>query len=285
MTEDKIPYTVSKKELDDARQLIGMDEPHTIVQETSGFTIVFDTMVDHYKNPITPYVYGVVRRYCQMQDNVCKASLETLGKKIGIDRATVMRHIKSLCDDGYLSDLTPDLRNKPHVYVDMQKVAIKNKMSATVAQDNTSVAQRNVTVAENQLNRVLNKDINRKDSTAEIFKTFENNICMLTPMLSQRIGDALDTYPAQWILDAIGEAVKHNARNWAYIEKILKTWKARGRANDKPLDKMSDVDKELLRMDIKPAHQVIEEMGLNDVSDEEQKIKNQKTLAKIKETE
>ena len=51
-----------------------------------------------------------------------------------------------------------------------------------------------------------------------------------------------------------------------------------GRANDKPLDKMSDVDKELLRMDIKPAHQVIEEMGLNDVSDEEQKIKNQKIL-------
>ena len=30
--------------------------------------------------------------------------------------------------------------------------------------------------------------------------------------------------------------------------------------------------------DIKPAHQVIEEMGLNDVSDEEQKIKNQKIL-------
>ena len=122
-------------------------------------------------------------------------------------------------------------------------------------------------------------------ATAEIFKTYENNISMLTPMLSQRIGDALDTYPAQWILDAIGEAVMHNARNWAYIEKILKTWKARGRANDKPLDKMSDVDKELLRMDIKPAHQVIEEMGLNDVSDEEQKIKNQKALAKIKETE
>ena len=122
-------------------------------------------------------------------------------------------------------------------------------------------------------------------TTAEIFKTFESNISMLTPMLSQRIGDAIDTYPHQWILDAIQEAVTHNARNWAYIEKILKTWKARGRANDKPLDKMSDVDKELLRMDIKPAHQVIEEMGLNDVSDEEQKIKNQEALAKIKETE
>ena len=114
--------------------------------------------------------------------------------------------------------------------------------------------------------------------TAEIFTAFENNICMLTPILAEKIGDAIDTYPHQWILDAIGESVTYGARNWKYIEKILKTWKEKGRSDNKPIDKLNDVDQELLRRGIKPASEIITEMGLDNSTDEEQKIKNQKYL-------
>ena len=116
-------------------------------------------------------------------------------------------------------------------------------------------------------------------ATSEIFKTYENNIGMLTPILSEKIGDAIDTYPHQWILDAIQEAVTHGARSWAYVDKILRTWKSKGRAtNGVSLDKMSDIDQELLRRGIKDMADESIEMGWATASDEEPRAKNKKIL-------
>jgi len=104
-----------------------------------------------------------------MEDGVCKASLDTLSQGLGVDRATVMRHAAALVEDGYLKDLTPDLRNRPHVYADTGKASIRIGIGATVAQRNvtvaecnTAVAQRNVTVAESQLNKD-SKRLSKKD--------------------------------------------------------------------------------------------------------------------------
>ena len=257
----------------------------TVLAKINGFTPVIDSITKDTGSPITSLVFGRMWRFCQMKDGVCNASLDKIAQLININKATVLRHAKVLVENGYLEDMTPDLRNQPHTYRDTGKAGLYMGVSArtTVAESNTSVDDVAETVAESQLKKVFKKE--KETSTGIIFTTYENNIGPLFGMMVDKIGDAIDTYPHQWILDAIQEAVTHNACNWAYIEKILKTWQAKGRANDKPLDKMSDVDKELLRMDIKPAHQIIEEMGLNDVSDEEQKIKNQEALAKIKETE
>ena len=109
-----------------------------------------------------------------------------------------------------------------------------------------------------------------ESDTAEIFTTFQNNISMLTPMLSEKIGDAIDTYPHQWILDAIGEAVTHNARNWKYIEAILKNWQAKGRGDKKPSETTPE---------IKPASEAMKELGLDNLDEAEQKVKNAKMLA------
>jgi len=121
------------------------------------------------------------------------------------------------------------------------------------------------------------------NATAEIFKTYENNISMLNPILSEKIGDAIDTYPHQWILDAIQEAVTHQARSWAYIEKILKNWKAKGRVNDKPLDSMSDLERDNMRKDVKTVEQVLAEIGFNNLDEEVQKAKNAKFMAERKQ--
>jgi hypothetical protein len=93
-------------------------------------------------------VFGRVWRFCQMKDGVCRASLETISEGLKIDRATAYRHIAELCKDGYLKDLTPDLRNRPHVYADTGKAGIRLSVSGGVAQDNTGVAERNTTVAQ-----------------------------------------------------------------------------------------------------------------------------------------
>jgi len=65
-----------------------------------------------------------------------------------------------------------------------------------------------------------------KDLT--IFKLYENNIEMITPMMKDKLIDAANTYPLEWIQKAIEIAVERNARNWRYITAILKRWQSTG---------------------------------------------------------
>ena len=63
-----------------------------------------------------------------------------------------------------------------------------------------------------------------------IFKLYEENIGPLTPLIADALKDAEETYPPEWIAEAIELAVKNNKRNWRYCEAILKRWKEEGRA-------------------------------------------------------
>ena len=63
-----------------------------------------------------------------------------------------------------------------------------------------------------------------------IFRIYEDNIGPLTPMIADALNDAESTYPAAWVVEAIGLAVQHNKRSWKYAEAILRRWKEEGRA-------------------------------------------------------
>jgi DnaD/phage-associated family protein len=58
---------------------------------------------------------------------------------------------------------------------------------------------------------------------------YEQNIGMLTPMIAEELRQAEKLYPADWINDAIREAVSLNKRNWRYITRILERWSSEGR--------------------------------------------------------
>ena len=60
-----------------------------------------------------------------------------------------------------------------------------------------------------------------------IFMLYEQNIGALTPLIVEQLEDASKEFPPQWIEEAFAEAVKQNARSWAYVKKILDN-KARG---------------------------------------------------------
>ena len=62
-----------------------------------------------------------------------------------------------------------------------------------------------------------------------IFTLYEQNIGPLTPILSQILTDAENSYSAEWIEEAFQIAVKKNVRNWSYVEAILRSWKEKGR--------------------------------------------------------
>lgn len=62
-----------------------------------------------------------------------------------------------------------------------------------------------------------------------IYSLYEQNIGILTPIVAEKIEEAEQKYPLQWIEEAISEAVSLNARSWRYISRILERWEIEGK--------------------------------------------------------
>lgn len=69
-----------------------------------------------------------------------------------------------------------------------------------------------------------------------VFRLYEQNIGFLTPLIADHLVDALETYPSDWIEDAIAESVAYNRRSWRYIQRILENWTERGRGDERSGD-------------------------------------------------
>lgn len=66
-----------------------------------------------------------------------------------------------------------------------------------------------------------------------IFRLYEQNVGLLSPLIADQLVKAMERYPREWIEDAIGEAVAYNRRSWRYIQRILQNWAATGRTEDR----------------------------------------------------
>ncbi|MFL5691222.1 MAG: DnaD domain-containing protein [Ktedonobacteraceae bacterium] len=62
-----------------------------------------------------------------------------------------------------------------------------------------------------------------------IFRLYEQNIGIITPLIADHLRDAADLYPMEWIERAFREAVQHNIRKWSYISAILRNWETEGK--------------------------------------------------------
>ena len=67
-----------------------------------------------------------------------------------------------------------------------------------------------------------------------IFVLYEQNIGPLTPILAEELMEAEDTYPPEWIHDAIRRAVEANVRKWTYVRAILERWQSEGKDDETP---------------------------------------------------
>ncbi len=68
-----------------------------------------------------------------------------------------------------------------------------------------------------------------ENTPPEIYSLYEQNIGILTPIMSEKLTEAEDKYPAGWIKEAVGIAVEQNRRSWAYVSRILERWDMEGR--------------------------------------------------------
>ncbi len=65
-----------------------------------------------------------------------------------------------------------------------------------------------------------------------IFTLYEENIGVITPMMSEELKDAEKEYPTHWLEEAVRAAVANNKRSWRYIQAILKRWETEGRTRE-----------------------------------------------------
>ena len=91
------------------------------LSEVGGFTPVIDALVEQYEEIITPAVLGQVWRHYQGEYGRCAANLQAIADELHLNISTALWHVENLVRDGYLKDMTPHLRGRPHVYADTGK--------------------------------------------------------------------------------------------------------------------------------------------------------------------
>jgi hypothetical protein len=96
----------------------------TELKKVGGWTPIIDTLAMDAKYGLKgAAVFGVVWRHCQMRDGVCNASQDHMRELIGVgSRVTMEKYLKRLVKDGYLIDMTPGVKHKPHIYKDAGKL-------------------------------------------------------------------------------------------------------------------------------------------------------------------
>ena len=65
-------------------------------------------------------------------------------------------------------------------------------------------------------------------------QVYEREIGTLTPAVAEGLEQAAERYPEEWIVDALREAARSNARSWRYAEAILRRWDREGRNDARP---------------------------------------------------
>jgi hypothetical protein len=102
----------------------------TLLTQVDGFTPCIDAIVKEH-GIITAAVFGVIWRFCQMKDNTCWASHETIGETIGLSRQAICEHAGKLVKTGYLEIVYNEPGATIH-YKDTGKANLSMKLTGGV---------------------------------------------------------------------------------------------------------------------------------------------------------
>ena len=126
------------------------------------------------------------------------------------------------------------------------KANVKQNESKTKAN-----AKQNESHTHTHINTHTNTDINptnqsssiaEKGDDDDLFRAFET-IAAVTPEVRKAINQAADSYGAAWVRDAIAEGVVHGAKSFAYVNRILASWKANGKPSNGNKQPGADVER------------------------------------------
>jgi len=151
------------------------------------------------------------------KDNAFLASLKERGKPAD---KTLKNALKKAVERGVILSLTLNRGNQPEdIYFlnsEVDRKAMESIKSGQIELPGMALKSESAVKAEQMPN---------------IFALYEDNIGLLTPLISEELKEAEKLYPADWIEDAIKEAVNLNKRSWRYISRILERWSTEGRTD------------------------------------------------------
>jgi len=166
-------------------------------------------------------------------------AVETVASAMGVDTRTVQRHLRVLEDMGMLLPdgkgprgtnkyKFPLVEGKEDGSVRLALIGGDSVPPRQIARGDTDSGDTDSgDMGVTRINKpsvvlvVVNADF------GEICKVYEEEFGALTPMIADAIKDTCDTYPAEWIPEAMQIAVQGNHRSWSYVEGILKNCKAK----------------------------------------------------------
>ena len=102
----------------------------TFLSELRGFTPLIDIVAEDV-GIVAAVVYGVVWRYCQMSDGVCRAAIGTISARSHMSRRTAQRALRVLEESGYIQDMGTLGVGGTHVYRDTGEVKIRGITEVT----------------------------------------------------------------------------------------------------------------------------------------------------------
>jgi DnaD/phage-associated family protein len=225
-------------EVTEAMEMLGKGYNHDPIPPTkfvatvSGFTLAPDVLINEY-GYVTALVWGVTWRFCQMADGVCRASLEKIAGRLGMSERTIIRHLDTLCEGGYLFDTTPELKNKPHIYADTGKIRVRVNLESRVTESQRAMTQSqrqgDRESVEESIKKQTKKQEDERDSPdRQIFTALESLIGPLNSNTPKFVDTWLEEHSVEWILKAIKITRDNNARSLKYIDEILIGWEANG---------------------------------------------------------
>lgn len=161
-------------------------------------------------------------------EGYCWPAYDTIAAKANLGRRYVIQIVGRLEEIGLI---VKTHRFKEGDFTSNLYRVVVNNSSPGVVNHSSPPSEQGFTRVVNHSS--LKPPINLNNNNGEIFSTYESEIGMLSPHVSDMIQDAEKDYPQDWIIEAIKIAAKSNKRNWGYVEGILKRWKAEGKNNGK----------------------------------------------------
>ena len=231
-------------------------ENKTVLADVGGFTPVIDSIVEEL-GFICANVFGVIWRYCQMSDGMCKASQSRIAEKLGLSVSTVKRCAEKLVEAGYLRSIVKkgvgveyydtglaglriqvsgynhhDIKNNQALSEPAHR-ELPSQLTGSYQASSQGATKKDIKIdIQDTATAAVNAEPNENLETAKVFKAYEQEIGMLTAFTREEVLDAIEHYPHDWIIEAIKEAAKNNVRKWSYARAILESWKVNGYKTD-----------------------------------------------------
>jgi len=162
---------------------------------------------------------------CGNQGAVAFPSYGTMATKCRMCRRTAINTIKSLIESGILiKTVTPFKANTYTISLP----------SAPHAPPSAPHAPPSAPHAPYKELYIKNLTTTRRDGHKNLFKVYEDNIGILTPLIADKLKDIANEYSTEWFEEAIKEACEANIRKLNYIVAILKRWQVDGFKAPKP---------------------------------------------------